>query len=139
MAGIGVLGDYAGFTIYGWQKGKDSLTPLVYLLVAYLLGLFTARRRKDESREHVDSVKEQAKRRKTIKFWVEIAGVILLAIYAGFTIAGWWISNQQLKSEDRAWIKISEETITLENRSNFRPLRVVARAMSRFNPSANSI
>jgi hypothetical protein len=124
-AGLTVLGFYAGFITSGWHKGKNSITPLVFILVAYMLGLIRTWWIKDDSREQVDSVQERVERRGTIKFWVEIAGVVLLAIYAGFTIAGWWEVKRQVdtmrNTSERAWIKFTEETFTLERPISFGP------------------
>lgn len=118
-AGLTVLGVYAGFIMAGWRHGENSITPLAYILIAYLLGLFTAWRQKYKSREYLESIREQTERRATIKFWVEIAGAVLLAIYAGFTIAQWWQTKKQVDILQRSWIKLAEEKITLNHTPKF--------------------
>jgi hypothetical protein len=54
----------------------------------------------------------------TLKEGVEVLGLLVLIVYTGATIAIWNTSTQQLKilsdSRDRAWIKFSENTITLD-------------------------
>ena len=102
------------------------------ILIAYLLGIWTTARIKNQHRGRgeqssiaserqpfpnnpisvvcippplTDTIKakEQKKeRRETIKFVVEVVGVVLLFIYASFTILIWWANNKAADATTRA-------------------------------------
>jgi hypothetical protein len=114
------------------------------ILIAYLLGILTAIQGKDKSRSGVEqharndsdhsfpdrpisvvcvpptlsnqdrANKEKQDRRKSLKFWVQVVSLIILAVYAGFTIAIWWkmkeankISRDNFVSAQRAFVSFS--------------------------------
>lgn len=116
------------------------------VLIAYLLGLLTAVRDKNDSRKNstqetaanqckpVPNVpipivsippaptdqeranKKKEERRKTVKFWAEIAGIIVLAVYTAFTAAMYFATKKSADAaktageiaefSQRPWIKI---------------------------------
>src|SRR5258708_9125242 len=108
------------------------------VLIAYLLGVLTAVRRKNQDRKHVDhethkdckrfpvplpivnvpvaqSDQERTKQekkecREKWKFRGEIGGLIVLTVYAVFTIATWWqvkkstdAAVRNFQTDERAW------------------------------------
>jgi len=120
------------------------------LLLAYLLGILTAVRSKrnntsrtddhaEERTHHADpdrpitimcippspsdeecANEKKQKRRKTITFWIEILGLLVLVTYAGFTIAIWYtmkrandIAKIAYQSGQRAYIVYEDMNHTM--------------------------
>ena len=102
------------------------------ILIAYLLGVWTAVKSKSQHIDREQSTyannhqvfpndgpisvvcippplsdteknkKQKTERRETIKFRVEVAGVVLLSIYAFFTILIWWANKKAADATNRA-------------------------------------
>jgi hypothetical protein len=102
------------------------------LLIAYLIGVLTAVRGKNDERKYISpepqegnckpfpdrpisvvsvppalTDQERAKQKKkdkrdNIRFWVEIGTLIVFTIYAGFTIATWWEVKKSTSSQEKA-------------------------------------
>jgi hypothetical protein len=132
----------------------------MYALILYVLAALAAIRGKDHNRDNAKnearnnapslpiplpvihvlptpSDEERAKQKQKDSrdkwiFRVEVTGLIVLMVYAGFTVALWWQNKraadaaaEQLRilseARDRPWIKFSEDTITLDNGVVFKP------------------
>jgi len=141
----------------------------MYALIIYLFGLLTAVGHKQDHGKHTDpeankdkqhclpdspitvmslpptqtdeerAYEKKKKRRETIKFWGEIFGVIVLMVYAGFTIAIWRANKQaadaakdtlqktidHFQIDERAWIEIDPiKPVPLVPRTKFVPRSV---------------
>src|ERR1700693_723353 len=122
------------------------------MLVAYLLGILTAINSKDHNRARVPRVsnsnksqpfpqgplsvvcvprtltdREQAEKkknkgRKAISFWVRIASLVLLAIYAGVTILIWCVTKKAGETATKELELSQRPCISLENFSIDSPL-----------------
>jgi hypothetical protein len=118
------------------------------ILIAYLLGILTTIKPEDHNRnrdkriadshdsqrlpqgllsvmcipralsDQEQAEKEHKERRETTSFWVRIGSLVILVIYAGFTILIWWANKQttdlfskQLESTQAAIVEIFQVTI----------------------------
>jgi hypothetical protein len=111
------------------------------ILIAYLLGILTASKPKNQPTDHnnysakppytksptdrpisimcippPDSDEERAnkkkkERRKAIKFWVEVVSAIALLSYLGVTVLIWRTSANELELSQRPWVSITDIAI----------------------------
>ena len=118
------------------------------IFIAYLLGLLTAIKTKDDARgrdyraadsheskslpngpisviciprtpsDQEQTEKKKKERRETISFWVRIAGLVILVIYAGFTILIWRANKnsaetaiKELELSQRPWVSLENFSV----------------------------